>query len=214
MRTNAASADEDNSLVLRRRRQIVEAATTLFSRHGYFRTTIKDIATLAGVSPGLVYQYVSDKDDLLFFVLQEVVDDYARELPVAIAAASTPLERLLAAIGAYCRIVDNNRAATLLAYRSTKSLPQDKRALIQHGETVTNNIITQVLKDCVDTGIIRNVNLELLTYRIVMTAHTWALKSWKLKTICTLDEYISENASSLLQGALTPRGISELESLK
>jgi AcrR family transcriptional regulator len=211
MQQRDVAAVDDNALVTKRRKQIVDAATTLFSRQGYFRTTVKEVATLAGISPGLVYQYVSDKDDLLFFVLQEVVDAYARELPIAIAAESKPLARLRAAIAAYCHIVNENRAATLLAYHSTKSLPLDKQQKIQRGETATNNLITDVLKECVSVGLVRNVNLELLTYRIVMTAHTWALKSWRLKTICTIDEYIEESVSGILQGTLTKRGFSEFE---
>jgi AcrR family transcriptional regulator len=209
MNYREAVADEGDALPVRRRKQIVAAATTLFSKRGYFRTTIKDVAELAGISPGLIYQYVSDKDDLLFFVLQEVVDAYARELPIAIANETTPLRRLRAAIEAYCRTVDNNRAATLLAYRSTKSLPEAKRLSIEGGELATNALITDVLKECAQVGLIQSVNLELLTYRIVMAAHTWALKSWRLKTICTLDEYIEESVSGVLQGVLTPRGLAE-----
>jgi AcrR family transcriptional regulator len=211
MQRGNAAASEDSALVIRRRRQIVDAATTLFSKQGYFRTTIKEVAALAGVSPGLVYQYVSDKDDLLFFVLQDVVDAYAKELPIAIAAEVTPLGRLRAAIGAYCRIVANKRAATLLAYRSTKALPEDKQEMIQRGEIATNAIITDVLAECRNVGLLKSVNLDLLTYRIVMTAHTWALKSWRLKTICTLDEYIDESVSSLLEGVLTQRGLAEMK---
>jgi AcrR family transcriptional regulator len=214
MQQSNVAATEDTALVLKRRKQIVDAATILFSRQGYYRTTIKEVATLAGISPGLVYQYVVDKDDLLFFVLQEVVDAYARELPMAIANEQTPLGRLRAAISAYCRIVDGNRPATLLAYRSTKSLSQEKREMIQRGETATNNLITDILTECMNIGLIRSANLELLTYTIVMVAHTWALKSWRLKTICTIDEYIEESVANILMGVLTQRGISEMKAHK
>src|SRR5690349_6818527 len=129
---------EDPALVQRRRREIVAAATELFSRQGFYRTTIKEIASLAGISSGLVYQYVREKDDVLLLVILDVVDAYAREIPKALAGLDDPIERLLATVDAYCRVVDRRRAATVLAYRSTKSLPRERRRLIQERELETN----------------------------------------------------------------------------
>lgn len=54
-----------------RRQQIIEAALRVFSRKGFQRATNKDIADEAGgISPGLIYHYFKDKQDLLFSVLQ------------------------------------------------------------------------------------------------------------------------------------------------
>lgn len=200
------STVEDSALVEKRRRQIVDAATTLFSTSGFFRSTIKDIAKLAGISPGLVYQYVSDKEDVLLLVLLDVVDAYARELPLEIEAFSDPLERCTAAISAYCRVVDARRSATVLAYRSTKSLSQDRREIIQKREFETNQIISDVIVECIRHGYFREINVNFFTYQIVMTAHTWALKSWYFKSIFTIDEYISHSIDALLNGVLTPTG--------
>lgn len=198
------STVEDSALVEKRRKQIVDAATALFSAQGFFRTTIKDIAKLAGISPGLVYQYVTDKEDVLLLVLLEVVDAYARELPVAVESVTDPLDRCVAAIVAYCRVVDTHRAATVLAYRSTKSLSEERRVIIQRRETETNQIITDVITECVRKGYFRRVNVDVLTYQIVMTAHAWALKSWHFKTILKLEDYIEHSLDILLKGVLTP----------
>ncbi len=55
-----------------RRQQIIEAALRVFSRKGFQRATNKDIADEAGgISPGLIYHYFKDKQDLLFSVLQD-----------------------------------------------------------------------------------------------------------------------------------------------
>ncbi len=49
----------------RRRRRILLAATDLFIRQGYLRTTVDDIAETAGVAKGTVYQHFENKADLL-----------------------------------------------------------------------------------------------------------------------------------------------------
>ncbi len=204
MAYEVVSTVEDVALIERRRKQIVEAATQLFSAQGFFKTTMKDVAKLAGISSGLIYQYVTDKEDVLLLVLMEVVDAYARELPAAVAAHDDPLARCAAAIAAYCRVVDAHRAATVLAYRSTKSLSDDRRAIIQTRELETNRIITDIISECVRKGYFRRVDVNVLTYQIVMTAHAWALKHWHFKTIINLDNYIESSLDIMLNGVLTP----------
>ncbi|MDF1670044.1 MAG: TetR/AcrR family transcriptional regulator [Roseovarius sp.] len=205
-KTNVTSHVEDPELIERRRKQIVEAATKLFSDRGFYRTTIKDIAKLAGVSPGLVYLYVREKEDVLLLVLLQVVDAYAREIPSAIETITDPLQRLTGAIEAYCRVVDRHRSATVLAYRSTKSLSPERRLLIQERETVTNLIIAELVGECIDKGLVRRMNIDVLTYQLVLVAHGWALKSWFFKSRLTLDEYIGHSLNSVLSGILTEEG--------
>ena len=197
---------EDPELVQRRRKEIVAAATELFSKQGFYRTTIKEIAALAGISSGLVYQYVREKDDVLLLVILDVVEAYAREIPSALVGVADPIERLLATIGAYCRVVDRRRAATVLAYRSTKSLSPDRRRLIQARELETNQLIAGAIADCIKGRLLRKINVDVLTYQIVLIAHGWALKSWYLRSRLSIDQYIRDNLDILLGGILTPTG--------
>ncbi len=203
---NVATHVDDPELVDRRRKQIVTAATQLFAKNGFYKTTIKEIAKLAAISPGLVYLYVREKEDVLLLVLLEVVDAYAREIPLAIEGLDDPLERLIAAVDSYCRVVDRHRAATVLAYRSTKSLSPDRRLLIQEKEMATNAILADIVRDCIDRGVIRETKVDVLTYQLVLTAHGWALKGWYFKDRITLDDYIRCSLDGILQGALTEAG--------
>ena len=64
--------DEQTSEATDRRRQIMEAALEVFSTKGFQKATNKDIAEAAGgISPGLIYHYFKDKQDLFFSILQE-----------------------------------------------------------------------------------------------------------------------------------------------
>ena len=196
----------DEALVHRRRAQIIAAAVELFSHQGFYRTTIQDVAKKAGVSAGLIYQYVTDKEDVLLLVLLSVLDSYKHEIPAALEGVTDPLERFWAAVGAYCRVVDQRREATVLAYRSTKSLPDDRRRLIKESEIETNGMIAACLRDCVKAGLMREVNVELVAYQLVTFAHSWALKHWRLKELCDLEEYIAQGFDFFAQALLTPKG--------
>ncbi|HJZ45741.1 MAG TPA: TetR/AcrR family transcriptional regulator [Roseiflexaceae bacterium] len=55
-----------------RRHQIIEAALKVFSTKGFHKATNKDIAQAAGgISPGLIYWYFKDKEDLLLSIMRE-----------------------------------------------------------------------------------------------------------------------------------------------
>ena len=94
----------------------------------------------------------------------------------------------------------------MLAYRSTKSLSPERRLLIQEREVATNSIISEALQGCMEEGLVRPVNVDVLTYQLVLVAHGWALKSWFFKSRLTLEEYIRSSIDIVLGGVLTEDG--------
>src|SRR5688572_23264528 len=54
-----------------RREQLLEAALRVFARNGYARSTNKDVAQEAGITPGLIYHYFPSKEALLKAVIEE-----------------------------------------------------------------------------------------------------------------------------------------------
>ena len=196
----------DPRLVEERRGQIVRAAVKLFSAQGYYTTTIQQIAREASVSTGLVYQYFRDKDDVLLLALMLVLDNYEQEIPRQLEGIEHPIERLCTAIRTYCAIVDRWRDATLLTYRSTKSLRPDRRTLIMEGETRTNRILEACIRACVEAGHMQPVNEQLLAYSHVMFCHAWALKHWALGGRYSLEQYVHEGLRILVEPFLTDKG--------
>jgi AcrR family transcriptional regulator len=65
---------------------ILEAAGRLFAEKGYHRTTTKDIAEAADVSEGTIYNYFSNKEELLFGIMAYLSesDRFARRLSSAL----------------------------------------------------------------------------------------------------------------------------------
>jgi AcrR family transcriptional regulator len=206
MAPDVKSRVTDEALVQRRRAQIIAAAVDLFAHQGFYRTTILDVARKAGVSAGLIYQYVSDKEDVLLLALLSVLDSYKTEIPLALEGLTDPLERWRAAIHAYCKVVDERRAATVLAYRSTKSLPDDRRKLVMDSEVETNDLIATCLRDCIAGELFRPVNVDLVAYQMVTFAHTWALKHWRLRSLSTLAQYVEQGLDFFAHALLTQKG--------
>jgi len=54
-----------------RRRSIIDAASSVFSRKGVDSATMADVAAVAGISPGAIYRYFTNKEDLARGCLEE-----------------------------------------------------------------------------------------------------------------------------------------------
>ncbi|EJW11392.1 Transcriptional regulator, TetR family [Rhodovulum sp. PH10] len=199
------SADAD--LTKRRRKQIVGAAVHLFSRKGYYRTTMQEIARRARMSAGLIYHYARTKEDVLLLALLHVINTYREQVPPALEGIDDPLARFRAVHAAFCRVVAENIDATVLVYRSTNSLPSEQRAIVKRGELETGEMIAQTIRDCMAAGLFRDLDVELATYQVLMNVHMWALKNWHLKTRFDVDAYIAESADLLVRGFASAEGL-------
>ncbi|HWD21599.1 MAG TPA: TetR/AcrR family transcriptional regulator [Burkholderiales bacterium] len=197
MKLGVKARVEDAALVERRRRQVVAAAIALFGKRGYHASTIRDIAAAAGVSVGLIYQYFGDKEDVLFLAILDVLDSYRRRIPLVTAGIADPLERLRAAVHAYCSVIDANVDATVLAYRETKSLRRARRNVIKQKEADTNALLARYVEDCIAAGLFdKRLDVALFVYQIVMFAHAWALKAWHWRM--SVDEYVARGLDLML----------------
>ncbi len=63
-----------------RREAIIAAARELFAEQGVGRTSIADVAARAGITRGLVYHYLTDKDTLVEVVLDRHIDEFVEDL--------------------------------------------------------------------------------------------------------------------------------------
>ena len=119
---------------------ILEAARSLFATRGYDGTTIRGIATSAGVDPALVHHFFGSKDDLFLNVL-EVPETVMAGIPPLVASdpgnAGEHLTRFY--LGLYES--SDTRAAMLTAIRS--AVQHDDAARILR-ESVTARLFAAV----------------------------------------------------------------------
>jgi AcrR family transcriptional regulator len=71
----AMAMEADDRQSTRKRKAIVEAATTTFLQKGYLGTSMDEIAALAGVSKQTVYKHFADKERLFSEVVTSTVDE-------------------------------------------------------------------------------------------------------------------------------------------
>ena len=74
------------------RDQILDAAEALFAQQGFSATSIKEIATRAGVNSALLYYYFADKETLYKAMLARVIESMVASLSSRMAGIADPAE--------------------------------------------------------------------------------------------------------------------------
>jgi AcrR family transcriptional regulator len=69
---------------------LIEAAIRVFSRKGFRRAQMADIAREMGVSPGLLYNYVESKEALFYLVVDRGISDGRLEEPPSLPVKTPP----------------------------------------------------------------------------------------------------------------------------
>lgn len=77
-----------------KRDRILDAATRVFAKRGFFAAQVADVAKRAGVAAGTVYLYFKSKDDLLLSLFDRTMADALTEARAASLLLSDPLTRL------------------------------------------------------------------------------------------------------------------------
>ncbi|MEM8926095.1 MAG: TetR/AcrR family transcriptional regulator [Actinomycetota bacterium] len=72
----APSTTAPSDKVARREERILDAASELFVRYGYDKTTVDEIAKAAGVSKGMIYLHAKSKQDLLEKLIVREMERY------------------------------------------------------------------------------------------------------------------------------------------
>jgi AcrR family transcriptional regulator len=80
----------------RQRRRILDAAETLFDERGIDRVTMAEITLASGLRASTMYQYFSNKDDIVWAILGEVLTDLASRAKEATRSARTALDKITA----------------------------------------------------------------------------------------------------------------------
>ena len=103
--------------VAHRRTELIEVATKLFLERGFHNTSIRDIVRACSFNIASLYMYVSSKEDILYLVALDLMNNIARELGETKLDPNSARKSLADGFASYCRICDRLRRPIRLLYR-------------------------------------------------------------------------------------------------
>ncbi len=82
----------------------MRAARKLFAEHGYDATTLREVAGLAGLGLGTLFNYISDKRDLIYLVFNQEVSLVTDTSLAALRPWQSFSEKILSVVEAHYRL--------------------------------------------------------------------------------------------------------------
>lgn len=135
---------------------ILAAAREIFLSEGYENTSMRKIATKIEYSPGIIYNYFKDKNDLLLALHDKAFECKIEALFHSVQHITDPLERLAATGRSYLKYgIDNPQDYELMFILScTMDALAVKEEFWQDGATAIN-MLKATIRDCMTAGYFR-----------------------------------------------------------
>jgi AcrR family transcriptional regulator len=164
-RRGGSLSGADGAGPLRAREHLLAVAVREFSRKGFARTSVRDIAQAAGIQPGSLYHHFASKDDLFVAAHSAGMREVTRLVEAATARSHDPWERLEIAFTVHIRhLISGNdltvwTGASLFLFESPE-MQRQLRAERDRFEAVYRRLIADLpLPAGIDRSLLR---LQLL----------------------------------------------------
>ena len=170
-----AQRDEGSS-----RKELVEAAFTVFVERGYSAASVEEVIRRAGLSKGTFYFNFSGKEDLFFAVVEEHLDRPARALMELTASAPGDVPTSPAISQGLAEILRTERSTLLLLQEYWAQAARDERLAAGYRERQSGlrGMLAEALRERHrHTGVPLSFDADRLAAAFLALAHGLALES-------------------------------------
>lgn len=154
-----------------KRAAVVKEAGLAFSRRGYHNTSLDDVAKALQVSKGTLYNYVTDKQDILNECHLMALDIGERAFVHSKGVNGTGLQVLESTLCRYIEMLTEELGACGVLMEIDALRPDDREAVAKRRGTFEKNFVAIIQKGMKD-GSIRTVDPKLAVFTF-MGAINW-----------------------------------------
>jgi AcrR family transcriptional regulator len=181
-------------------RRIVEAAEEAFAANGYDKATVAEIINRAGIGHGTFWLYFHNKDDLLRFMLQDMIEefevfDWYREgdteaLPVtSLAEVEIIIRGVMEVFARYSNI------HPLIVRASLES--EEFRQVLEEFNQPFLRIVEKKLREHLEQGLCHDLD-PAVTAQIIVTMLEYANLQWLNKGLTSDRDDLIHNLSVVI----------------
>jgi AcrR family transcriptional regulator len=152
---------------------ILDAARKIFLEKGYFEASIRNIAEVIDYSPGTIYLYFKDKDEI-FHALHEEGFRKMLEKMQPLEHVADPFERLKAIGLVYLEFARNNKDLYDLMFIMEAPVKHEEAHEKWEMGRRTLDYLKNVLRECQKKGHFKNQDIDYLSFMIWSTVHGMA----------------------------------------
>jgi AcrR family transcriptional regulator len=181
---------------------ITVAAIDLFFKHGYEAATLRDVADKVGLKVASLYNYIPSKQDLLFTIMYDVMQDLRSNVTRAVSDQEDPVERVCAAVRAHVRFHASRSKEVFVGNSELRSLTARNRQKIVRQRDEYEAFFRDLVQAGCDAGVFRVEDVKVATFALLAMStgpSTWFSPRGRL-SVAELSDMYTELALRLLDG--------------
>ncbi|MBB5048077.1 AcrR family transcriptional regulator [Rhodopseudomonas rhenobacensis] len=185
-----------------KRYAVIREAARIMSRRGFHHTSLDEVAKVLGISKGTLYNYVEDKQEILFECHNIALDlgEYAAQ--VASEAGGRGIDKLRLLLRCYIIWMYGQAGIGGITFDVNALRPDDRSAVIKRRDAMDANLVA-LLEESAADGSIRSCDTKIAVFGIMSAVNgisTWFSPDGRL----TIDQ-VADQLLDLLTLSLATR---------
>jgi AcrR family transcriptional regulator len=146
---------------------IRRAGLRLIFEHGYEAMSLRQLASAVGIREGSLYNHINTKQELLFELVKEHMEQLLQHLEAALAGIEGPVERLQAFVAFHVHYHLVRQRQVFVINSELRSLEGGNYSSIVGMRRAYENRLAEILEEGVDQGAFQVGDIRVTTYAIL-----------------------------------------------
>ena len=151
--------------------KIYEVIARLFAYRGYHSTSMREIAHELGMNKSSLYHYFTSKEDILFKLMNDAMDDALATLQDICVTDVSPEEKLKKVLCFYTQYYAGDHERLILLVNEMDSLNDESRSLLIEKQRHYVQLIQSILKELADHGKMKQIDPAIATFAFFGMVH-------------------------------------------
>ena len=146
---------------------IRRAGLRLIFEYGYEAMSLRQLAAEVGIQVGSLYNHIATKQELLFDLVQDHINDLLRQLDVALEGKEEPLDKLRAFVAFHVSYHMTRKREVFIANSELRSLESKNYEAIVTLRSAYEQRLSDILNQGVAAGVFQVVDVQVATFAIL-----------------------------------------------
>ena len=156
---------------LQKTQELYRVIARLFASRGYHSTSMREIAHELGMNKSSLYHYLASKEDILFKLMNDAMDDALATLQDICVTDVSPEEKLKKVLYFYTQYYAGDQERLILLVNEMNSLNPEFRSVVREKQRSYVQLIQSILKELADHGKMRQIDPAVATFAFFGMVH-------------------------------------------
>jgi AcrR family transcriptional regulator len=187
---------------LQKTEEIYQVIARLFAYRGYHSTSMREIARELGMNQSSLYHYFASKQDILFTLMNDAMDDVLAILEEISSTDLLPEDRLNRVLSFYTQYYAGDQERLILLINEMNSLNEEYRSILVGKQRQYVQLIKSILEELAAQDKIKQIDPAIATFAFFGMVH-YTIKWYHKDGPVSLDQLANAFVDIFTKGVLT-----------